>query len=555
MTKFISTMMFFVIASGWSALNAQTYATGWRLAAEIPAGDSLWGGWDILTGFDLDNDGNKEFIYSRDPANSGPLANRSAGQTVYYYENAGDDTYELRWSFKTPIPNNASNVYSAIAMGDLDSDDKPELYFGTPLDVSDSPPNPKGLYVFEFDGTNFPAVPSENWGFGRPDNQLFLNSGLAIGDVDNDGEEELVVQSRKDDGAPGSGAGRTMMVVNSGGIDIGIGFAAFEIEFEESQTFTGGVVYDPRIVDFDGDGLNEIWVFTWDFFSLAIYEATAANTYELQAEIDQVFDPEDFGHRRGMRFYDADGDGKLEFYTAGIQPDNGPNGSIFYIGSTSDVSTLTSADVIMLGGKDLPSDGSAVGDIDGDGLMDFLFIARNSSDQGSRVYRMEYGGSGDLADSASYEWSVFYDSGNPFSDLRNLAIDDLDSDNKPEVFITRMNTLTSDQPVVIIVERETAITGITPQKDGVAQNFALAQNYPNPFNPTTSIPFDIKTDRFVTLAVYSILGKKVATLVNEQLASGHYSYDFDASKLPSGEYYYVLEAGDFRDSRKMILLK
>ena len=434
----------------------QVVADGWQLTGEIAAGDSLWGGWDLITGLDLDDDGQREFIMSRDPSVSGFLADRGAGQLVEYYENTGDDLFELRWSFQAPIRNDAGNVYTSIAMANLDGDDQPELYFGTPLAVSDDPPNPRGLYVFEFDGSNFPATPSETWNFGRPDDHEFKISGMTSGDIDGDGEEELVVQSRGDDGAPGNGGGRTTLIVNSGGIDIGIGFGAFQIEFEHSERHTGGVVYDPRIVDFDNDGKNEVWVFTWDFFSLAIYEATAANTYDFQVEIDQVFNPEDFGHRRGMRFYDVDGDGLLEFYTAGIQPGNGPNGYIFYIANTGDVSSLSAEDIVQLGGRGLPADGSAVGDLDGDTLMDFLFVGRvPGNDDGTRVYRMEYSGSGDLADSSSYEWSTFYESDNIFADLRNVGIDDLDGDNKQEVLVTRLNALNPDDPVLLILENTT----------------------------------------------------------------------------------------------------
>lgn len=535
-------------------LEAQTAADGWSVVAEIASGDSLWGGWDIITDLDLDNDGHKEFIYSRDPVASSALVNKSAGQSVFYYESTGDNAFELRWSFKAPIANNAGNIYTASAVGDLDGDGLPELYFCTPLDASDSPPNPKGLYVFEFDGTNFPTEPSETWGFNRQDNEPFTCSGLAFGDVDGDGENELIIQSRLDNGLPGSGAGRTMMVVNGGSVDIGLGLSPFQIEFEESATFVGGVVYDPRIVDFDGDGKNEIWVFTWDFLSLAIYEATAPNTYELQVEMDKVFEPEDFGHRRGMRFYDADGDGQLEFYTAGIQPDNGSNSFVFYIGSTSDVSTLTPADVTMLGGRNLPSDGSAVGDLDGDNLMDFLFTARNGADEGTVIYRMEYKGTGSLADSTSYDWSLFYNSDNAFSDLRNLAIADIDGDGKTEVYITRANTITPEAPVVIVLESDNPVS-VEKRPGVIVRDFRLRQNYPNPFNPTTTINFDLEVGGDVRLFIYNVIGEKVATLVNEPMSSGSYTVNFDASAFASGVYYYTLEAGVFRNTRKMLLLR
>jgi hypothetical protein len=87
-------------------------------------------------------------------------------------------------------------------------------------------------------------------------------------------------------------------------------------------------------------------------------------------------------------------------------------------------------------------------------------------------------------------------------------------------------------------------------------SFALYQNYPNPFNPTTSIRYEINSTQLVTLTVYNVLGKEVATLVNREQHPGIYSVTFDASGLSSGVYFYVLKAGsEFTQTRKMILIK
>ena len=85
--------------------------------------------------------------------------------------------------------------------------------------------------------------------------------------------------------------------------------------------------------------------------------------------------------------------------------------------------------------------------------------------------------------------------------------------------------------------------------------FALEQNYPNPFNPTTEIKYVISKASFVNLNIYDLLGNKVETLVNRKQMSGEYSVVFNASALPSGVYIYQLEAGNFSDARKMILMK
>jgi len=85
--------------------------------------------------------------------------------------------------------------------------------------------------------------------------------------------------------------------------------------------------------------------------------------------------------------------------------------------------------------------------------------------------------------------------------------------------------------------------------------FSLGQNYPNPFNPSTTIEFSLPHTGFVTLKVYNILGEAVATLVNEELNVGTYTTQWNASGVASGVYFYRLQAGDFVDTKKLLLLK
>jgi hypothetical protein len=86
-------------------------------------------------------------------------------------------------------------------------------------------------------------------------------------------------------------------------------------------------------------------------------------------------------------------------------------------------------------------------------------------------------------------------------------------------------------------------------------SYQLSQNYPNPFNPVTKINFAIQKQGLVTLKVYDMLGREVAALVNEFKQAGYYSIDFNASGLSSGIYFYRLQANDFTDIKKMVLIK
>lgn len=89
----------------------------------------------------------------------------------------------------------------------------------------------------------------------------------------------------------------------------------------------------------------------------------------------------------------------------------------------------------------------------------------------------------------------------------------------------------------------------------IAEGYELSQNYPNPFNPTTNFEFKIAALGFVKLTIYDIMGKEVATLINKEMNAGTYNVTFDGSALTSGTYFYKLEAGDFSETKKMLMIK
>jgi hypothetical protein len=107
------------------------------------------------------------------------------------------------------------------------------------------------------------------------------------------------------------------------------------------------------------------------------------------------------------------------------------------------------------------------------------------------------------------------------------------------------------------------LTGVKEKETPTA--FSLGQNYPNPFNPVTNIQFTIVSaqsgsasggNRQLTIVkVFDVLGREVATLVNEVKEPGRYTVEFDASSLSSGVYFYRLSAGQYVECRKMIVMK
>jgi len=137
-------------------------------------------------------------------------------------------------------------------------------------------------------------------------------------------------------------------------------------------------------------------------------------------------------------------------------------------------------------------------------------------------------------------------------------------DNKNNVWFVYANTI--DNSSGLGVFNNNGITDVLNIPKSLPEEFFMYQNYPNPFNPTTKIKYTIPNVgtsflsasgrmKFVKLKVYDILGNEVATLVNEEKQAGSYEVEFNASKLPSGVYFYRLQAGDFVSTKKLMVLK
>ncbi len=101
----------------------------------------------------------------------------------------------------------------------------------------------------------------------------------------------------------------------------------------------------------------------------------------------------------------------------------------------------------------------------------------------------------------------------------------------------------------------TTITGINTTSNEIPRVFNLYQNYPNPFNPVTKIKFDIPNSSFVKVTIYDALGRQIIELVNQQLDAGSYTADWNAVSYASGIYFYRIEAGDYINEMKMVLIK
>lgn len=107
----------------------------------------------------------------------------------------------------------------------------------------------------------------------------------------------------------------------------------------------------------------------------------------------------------------------------------------------------------------------------------------------------------------------------------------------------------------LVQQKYNQITSVQVESNTIPDKYSLEQNFPNPFNPETSIQFSVPQKEFVSLKIYNSLGQEVAAPVNQELDGGIYNVKFDGSGLSSGFYLYTIKAGNFVQTKKMILMK
>ena len=144
------------------------------------------------------------------------------------------------------------------------------------------------------------------------------------------------------------------------------------------------------------------------------------------------------------------------------------------------------------------------------------------------------------------------------SGLTNLHMETLSIDDDGFIFVGTQQG--------IFKSTNSTLTSVYESKNSLLINFSLQQNYPNPFNPITTIRYSIPAEtgysaeggqslQYVTLKVYDLLGREITTLVNEEKSPGNYEVKFDGTNLPSGVYFYRLQAGLFSQTKKFTLIK
>ncbi len=175
-----------------------------------------------------------------------------------------------------------------------------------------------------------------------------------------------------------------------------------------------------------------------------------------------------------------------------------------------------------------------------------------SSNEGSGVDTITYR-INNLTGSSVYTVSIkmLYQSTTP------RFIDDLFQYNTPEVNTFETYYTSADKSPVLIdsLQLVISVTEVENGFKGAIDSYQLFDAYPNPFNSSTIIGYQIPGSGLVTLKIYDAVGKEVTTIVNEVKQAGNYKVSFTAEDLPSGIYFYKLQANNFAQTKKMILLK
>jgi len=536
----------------------------------------------VKAGFDTDQDGWGEFLcaYTDMPP--------ATGNYLIMYEANANNSYDTVWYFKYPL---SANSFAGVAVGDIDNNHIVDIVTTMPTVFSVGNPSPPRLWVFEWNGvvgenkygnyTSGTLEPTNSWNFDLPNNIDFRPYGLTIEDIDHDGQNELIAGVRQ------STRGREVIVASVAG-ELS-GFGSWVIEYNFIRT-AGGSLYNVTTGDLDNDGNREIYAFIWNLFTLYIIECTGPDQYEVVDSLQQIYSAQgiDYGALDAVRVSDVNYDGVNELYIAGTESEN----TLFIVTDITDVSQISASDIkefyhIPVQGNP-NSDGVGkfrsmwVADPDGDDKLDLMI----GGERNGQIFDLEYSGQGLPSDSSSWNNNIAFDvwdysgisptapsSLNPRFfygyptcpqgpiDEFNLPLCDMDQDGLAEyVFVNYASSFSvwPNDAYVWVLEVQPE-TGIEDELINSPNGFVLKQNYPNPFNPSTSIQYALNSTQFVTLKVYDALGNVVATLVNEEKGAGAYQVEFNPASgikhQASSVYFYRLQAGNYSETKKMILMK
>ena len=532
---------------------------------------------------------------------------------VSVFISAGNDSLQLVWNSPKLDAGGGGSTPRFAMFGDLDNDQLPEVIFQS---------NSNGIMIYEWDGVtgsyNFGTTPSQIIGIDYIPNVTGNAEYMEISDVDGDSENELLVAYNAS-----SNATDAYYIISATGdwSTDNPGFSGFNVEYNGVRTelaawgLSGGSPYAMIAANLDGTGNKEIIIHNWNLKNVTPLRVTGVNTYEIADTTNgkqniQLGKEDDVALFGGMAT-DIDGDGRDEVYLPTYPATGSSQMGWLHMISYAQSQNLAEIDSTNVTSLDMSSVinsamfGYGYGDIDGNGKKN-IYIG---GAYGMNVVSAEFQG-GDKTDPANWNYSVIYkgdstiyssmtitDSAGVVDTVKtkNTAFvskmvaqyTDFDNDGKEDMILPYQAlddsvTITSyvwnnsstqfDTTIYKIInpkrwglrilEKDNSVgisakelTMITPD------DFSLEQNYPNPFNPETTVRFALPVISNVSLKIYDMLGKEVATLLNKQEhEKGAFEVVWNGTnnfgqKVASGNYVAELKFGNFAKSIKMTLLK
>ena len=401
------------------------------------------------------------------------------------------------------------------------------------------------------------------------------------GDVNGDGYDDIMVHGRN---YGSNNLGRVMIYFGGASMD-----SIYDVGLSGQQGYDyfGYSLSDAG--DVNGDGYDDIIIGAREYNNSAgrayiYYGGSPMNTTP-----DVIFDAEspgdDFGDKvSGIGDINQDGYddvivGASTYYIDGNHTTMG-KGYIYYGGSAMDTTPeYTFMDYSHYYGSSAPVYASAVGDFNGDGATNFIvsnyehiangMVFLYSDNNSALPVELTTFTSSVNDGTVTLNWQTATEVNNYGFEVERKQtnaewnkigfVEGNGNSNSPKHYVFTDISVPAGKYLYRLKQLD--INGAFEYSNSIEVdlsapvNYELSQNYPNPFNPTTVIKYSIPEDNFVTIKLYNILGKEVSTLVNDYKETGKYKVSIDGSKLSSGVYFYSIQAGDFREVKKMILQK
>ena len=490
---------------------------------------------------DYNNDGFPDIFV----ANGGS----SASQNNFFYTNNGDGTF-TKVTTGTFV-NEIGNSWGSSSV-DYDRDGK--------LDI----------YTANYNRNNFLYKGNGDGSFTKITAGAIVNDGgnslnCAWGDYDNDGFPDVFVANAN------FAAGENNFLYKNNG------------DGTFTKITTGNIVNDggnstgASWGDYDNDGDLDLFVTNYFTENNFLYRNEGSGVFT-KITTGQIVN--DGGASVGSAWGDYDSDGDLDLF---VSNDNDQNEFLYDNNGNGTFTKITTGDIVNSGGR---SNGATWGDYDLDGDIDlyvangnqpvqqnnFLFrnngtpnnwiniyckgVISNRSAIGTRVIASALINGVRVKQTREISGQTGYNAQNSLNvelGIGNATVIDTIIIKWPSG-VTDVYLNVAGNRFITAVENQ-GIIGINNEGGEIPAEFELLQNYPNPFNPATNIQFMLPEAEMVKLRVFDILGNEVTVLVDGFKQAGTYIVTFDASQYSTGIYFYTLEAGGFRQTKKMLLVK